>query len=171
MRPAGALAGLALALLVAAGPASATMVERMPLARVTKEAGRIVQGRVVEVHGGRDRSGLPATWITFDVSRTLKGRHRRRIRIKQYGTSGPLPDGGVSRISGLPRYVVGEEAVVFLRAASRRGFTSPVGLGQGVYRVVRRPAARALAVSDLPTDGPADLDELLGKVAELARTP
>jgi hypothetical protein len=172
MRPAGVLAGVAsVVLLLAAGPASATMVERMPLARVTKEAGRIVQGRVVAVRSGRDRAGLPATWITFDVSRTLKGRRARRLTIKQYGAATPLPDGTVSRISGLPRYAVGEEAVVFLRPASRRGFTSPVGLGQGVYRVVRRPAARALALGDLPTDAPADLDELLGKVTALVRHP
>ena len=31
----------------------------------------------------RDESGLPATWITFDVARTLKGESATTLTIKQ----------------------------------------------------------------------------------------
>src|SRR2546428_6621847 len=107
----------------------------MALARVTDVAARIVHGTVLEVRSGRDESGLPATWITLAVARTLKGPHQDRLTIKQLGVATPLPDGTITRIAGMPQYRAGDEVVLFLHGESRRGFTSPVGLGQGVYRV------------------------------------
>src|SRR5262249_15156613 len=127
-----------IALLAVAGPVRATTVLPVPLARVAGEAARIVHATVLDVRSGRDADGLPATWITLDVARTLKGAATSRLIFKQYGVADPLPDGTVARVPGLPRYAAGEEIVLFLRGESRRGFTSPVGFGQGVYRVARR---------------------------------
>jgi hypothetical protein len=154
-----------LALLVGpATPALATVVRLVPLARLAVEAAQIVHGTVVDVRSGRDGSGLPATWVTLEVARTLKGRRTARLTLKQYGTAEPLSDGTASRIPGLPAYGVGDEVVLFLRAESRRGFTSPVGLGQGAYRVSRagpRPRVRAAA------GGSQDLEEFLSEVTRL----
>ena len=86
--------------------------------------------------------------MSTSPARTLKGSVARQLTIKQFGTAAPLGDGSLARIPGLPRYTVGEEVVLFLRGDSARGFTSPVGLGQGVYRVVHRGARRAVQ-SDL----------------------
>jgi len=55
--------------------------------------------------------------VTFDVARTLKGRHVARVTIKQFGRS----DVALGRIPGMPTYAPGEEIVVFLRAESRAG--------------------------------------------------
>ena len=147
------------------------MVQPMSLERVAQEAGRIVHGTVVEVRSDRDESGLPATWVTLAVARTLKGPHNARLTIKQVGVAEPLPDGTITRVAGLPRYRVGDEVVIFLHAESRRGFTSPVGLWQGAYRVSHanvRPQVRGEHV----TGAPRDLDAFLAEVARLAaRTP
>ena len=159
---------LAAALLIArAAPTHGTMVERLSLERVASEAARIVHATVVEVRSGRDESGLPATWVTLDVIRTLKGPHDARVTIKQYGVTEPLPDGTITRLAGLPRYSSGEEVVLFLRDGSRRGFSSPVGLGQGAYRV-RHVGERPSVRRDAPPGGSRDLEEFLSAVAQLA---
>jgi hypothetical protein len=151
---------------VVIGPAGATMVRRMELDGITQAAARIVHGTVTHVQSGRDESGLPATWFTLTVSRTLKGAGARRLTIKQYGVAEPLPDGTIARIAGVPRYRVGDEVILFLHAARGSGFTSPVGLGQGTYRVSRtsqRPSVR----NDLG-ERRRDLDEFLSTVDRLA---
>ncbi len=152
-------------LLALAAPAAATVVERMSLERVVKESALIVHAQVLDVRSGRDADGLAATWITLAVTRTLKGPHRDRLVVKQFGVAEPLPDGVLVRVAGLPRWTPGEETVLFLRGESRRGFSSPVGLAQGVYRVERR-GGQARARSDTGA-GPTDVDDLLGKVTRL----
>lgn len=131
---AGVLGLLAVALAVPAGAMDAV---RLPFERVVDGAGTIVRGTVTAVVSGRDERGLPATWVTMDVQESLKGTARATLTFKQIGVAAPLPDGAVLRVPGLPHYAVGTEYVVFLRRPSRIGFTSPVGLGQGVYRVDR----------------------------------
>jgi hypothetical protein len=153
-----------------AGAARATTVLRMPLARVAGESARIVHAEVVDVRSGRDTHGTPATWVTLAVARSLKGGKARRVVFKQYGVAAPLADGTITRIPGLPQWQPGDEAVVFLRGESLRGFTSPVGLGQGVYRV-RRSGGRARIFAAVPralaAEAPEDLDEFLAKVKML----
>lgn len=158
---------LAAALLVASAASThGTMVERLSLEHVVREAARIVHATVAEVRSGRDESGLPATWITLDVIRTLKGPDGARVTIKQYGIAAPLPDGTATRVAGLPRYGPGEQVVLFLRGVSGRGFTSPVGFGQGAYRV--RGTGKHLRVRrDAPPGGTQDLEEFLSAVARL----
>jgi len=144
------------------------MVVPLSLARVTGLAARIVQATVLEVRSGRDESGLPATWITLAVARTLKGPHNQRITIKQFGVATPLPDGTITRIAGMPQYRAGQEVVLFLHGESRRGFTSPVGLGQGAYRV-SHGAAGAQVRND--AGGPRDLTDFLAEVEQRATAP
>jgi len=159
---------IALGLAVAAAtPSPATMLRPMPLERVTGEAARIVHGTVVDVRSGRDASGLPATWITLDVARTLKGRGGRHLTIKQYGVTAPLADGTFTRVAGLPRYARGEEVVLFLRGESRLGFTSTVGFGQGKYGVQRR-GRRARVRRRAPAGESRDLEHFLSEVERLA---
>jgi hypothetical protein len=162
-----ALRTLWITLVVAVAPAGATMlVRRLPLETIATKAARIVHARVVEVASGRDVSGVPATWVTLEVDRPVKGARAGRLTIKQIGTVDPLPDGAVAAVAGLPRYQPGEELVVFLRGESRRGFTSPVGMGQGVFRV-RSVRGRRAVRSDLG-DADQDLDEFLERVGRLA---
>jgi hypothetical protein len=152
--------------LVAADRGAATMVTRLPLDRVTQKADRVVHATVAEVRSGRDEHGLPATWITLDVRRAFKGGPRRAFTMKQYGTAAPLPDGTVTRVSGLPKFVAGDEVVLFLRPDSGLGFTSPVGLGQGTYRVRQAGGRRRVRAAE-PGAPSRDLDDFLGEVERL----
>jgi hypothetical protein len=142
------------------------MVTRMSLERVTLEADRIVHATIVDVQPGRDDTGLPATWITVDAVEALKGTAAGRFVIKQFGVGGPLADGTVMRIAGLPRYTAGEEVVLFLRPNSRLGFTSPVGLDQGVYKVSEDGSASRVR-STSAEDPEMDLQKFLGRVAAI----
>lgn len=166
------LAGLALAVSLAAAPVhAATMVKPMTLEEVTVESKRVVHAVVTEIVSGYDENGVPSTWTTFAVAETLKGDDVPAFTIKQFGVATPLPDGTIARLAGLPTYAVGEEVVVFLRGASRRGFTSPVGLGQGIYRVQRRgkrPEVRS--AEETGRAGGQDFETFVGKVKAHART-
>ena len=167
MRRALGIAGLATGIVLATTTLSqATSVQRLTLEQAVHRADRIVQATVTEMHSGRDEAGLPATWITLRIAQTLKGAQRKQLSIKQYGVATPLPDGSIARVAGLPRYALGEEVVLFLHPDSRRGFTSPVGLWQGCYRI-SRTAARPRLRRDVG-GGATDLDEFLSTVQRLA---
>jgi len=99
----------------------------------------------------------------------LKGSGSTYLTIKQFGVADPLPDGTVTRIAGVSRYAVGEEIVLFLRDDSPRGFTSPVGLGQGVYRVSRNRARKSVR-ADAQRAGMQSLDAFLSQVTQSPAT-
>jgi hypothetical protein len=135
--------GAALVLVASmAGPGRTMDVLRLALDEVVDRAGAIVHGTVVDVAPGRDADGVAATWVTVEVAECVKGHAGGRLTFKQLGTSEPLADGALFRIPGLPRYRAGEELVLFLHEPSARGFTSPVGLGQGVVRVEAKSGER-----------------------------
>jgi hypothetical protein len=67
------------------------------------------------------------------------------------------------RLPGLPRPRAGEEVVLFLHRPSGRGFTSPVGLGQGFYRVETQ-ADRRLVRRGVGPDAPESLAVFLDRV-------
>jgi hypothetical protein len=151
--------------------ASAAAMDALPLAfpDVVARADRIVHGTVVDVASGRDADGIPATWVTLDVSESLKGEAERRFTFKQLGVATPLADGTMLRLPGLPRPRPGDEVVLFLHRPSGRGFTSPVGLGQGFYRVEANAGSRRVARSVGP-DAPEPLAKFLDRVrAAVAR--
>ena len=150
--------------LVAIPAAATTRVRSLPLASIVKESGHILVGSVIDVRSGHDPQGAPATWITLEVSRTLHGPATQRFTFKQFGVAEPLADGTLGRVPGMPEYQVGEEVVLFLRRESGRGFTSPVGLAQGVYRVDREHGAPLVRGSG----GPEALDGFLDRVRGLA---
>lgn len=135
---------------------------------VVARAARIVHGTVRNVAAGRDADGIPATWITFDVVECLKGHADASLTIKQLGVDAPLADGTLLRVPGIPRYRAGDEIVVFLHEPSRRGFTSPVGLGQGLYRAEPASTGRAVRAA-LGAGAPEDLPIFLERVRRRAK--
>jgi len=163
----------AASVIVGVARAEATMLlQRMSLESVTAEAGRIVHGTVTDVRSGRDERGIPATWVTLDVARTVKGSRVTHLTMKQFGTMEPLADGAIGSVPGLPRYRSGEEVVIFLRTESAHGFTSPVGLQDGVYRVRTEGADRMLRGPDSDaraTAPPQKVDAFLDRVETLVR--
>jgi hypothetical protein len=93
------------------------------------------EGTVTETHSERDAgTGFAVTYTTFAVSDVLKGNVGTSYTIKQIG--GTLPDDKLQfRVEGVPTFVVGQDYVVFLAGVSSAGFSSPIGLEQGRFRV------------------------------------
>jgi hypothetical protein len=151
--------------------ADALMLRRMTLSEQVHEAGDIVHGVVAEVATSPDESGILATWVTVDVARTLKGPARQRLTFKQLGGTGTPVAGSLLHVADLPSYRTGEEVVLLLRRPSRRGFTSPVGLADGIFRVEH--AASGARVRDPQADAATtDVDALLRAIeAEMGRQP
>jgi len=102
-------------------------------------ADRIVHARCLQVAPHAAPSGLPMVEITLGVEETLKGPSEEQLVIHQLG-------GQWSRV--LPTCGPGDEVVLFLHAPSRLGLTSPVGMEQGLLRVVRAPNEPARIVGD-----------------------
>lgn len=169
MRPgARRLAAALAAALAVATPAASRDAIPLGFDELVDRAARIVHGTVRSVDPGRDAEGIPATWITLDVGETLKGPVATTLTYKQVGVPEPLPDGTLLRLPGLPRYRVGDEVVVFLHGESRRGFTSPVGLGQGLFRAEDGPKGRAVRAA-LAAGGAEDLPDFLARVRRRAK--
>jgi hypothetical protein len=153
-----------------AAGADALMLRRMTLGEQVREAGDIVHGVVAGVATSPDESGILATWVTVDVAQTLKGAADRRLTFKQLGGTGQPVAGSLLHIADLPSFVVGEDVVLLLRRPSRRGFTSPVGLADGVFRVEH--TASGARVRDPHAAATTELDGLLRAIeAEMGRQP
>jgi hypothetical protein len=138
---------LLVTIIIAPAAVRATTVLPLDLKELTAAAGRIFHGRVTAVRSGQDGHGLPATWTTFAVDEMVKGTAAATIEIKQIGGGGSV-DGRIFRIPALPSYAVGDEVILFLHPESAEGFTSPVGLGQGRFRV-RRGHGAPVAENDV----------------------
>jgi hypothetical protein len=177
-----------------APPARAMTILPLDLPALTQQAGRIFVGRVERVESGHDAHGLPVTWTTFAVEQTVKGPDGAHVTLKQLGASLGPADARVLPHPGLPRYQPGESVVLFVHPESALGLTSPVGLGQGCFRIrddhgaavvendvgnrnlgTAALAARALGAPSAPapdmTPAPLPLETLLGRVRALVEGP
>jgi hypothetical protein len=138
-------AGVALLLALATGSGHAMTLLPLDLPQLTGQAERIFVGRVEHVATGRDANGLPAVWTTFAVDEPLKGWQGAapgHVTLKQLGASfGGAP---VVPHTALPRYREGESVVLFVHPDSTLGFTSPVGLGQGCFRIGEHDGVRTV---------------------------
>lgn len=128
---------LAVAFLLLPAITHASRMRPVNLEEMVRLSGRIVQGRCVEVRVEQDARAGAVTVVTLQVDRTVKGKADRKIEIRLTGGLGP---GGRPEVVGMPRFLVGEEVILFLHRESRLGLTSPVGLGQGKF--VLRPDGR-----------------------------
>lgn len=137
-----------MALVAGIVPARAMTILPLDLPAMTGQAARIFVGRVEHIEAGRDAGGLPATWTTFAVTERVKGAVGDTLTVKQLGTSLAGPNGRVLPHPALPRYRVGESVVLFLQPESPLGFTSPVGLGQGCFRI-RTDHGTSVAENDI----------------------
>ncbi len=93
---------------------------------------QVFVGTVLSIQDDKALNGLRAFVTTFKVREIWKGNNTTgTISVRQVGTANPIRSGV---LADLPRFQVGETAVVFLRRPSRIGLASPAGLHQGVFR-------------------------------------
>lgn len=124
---------VALALLgttLAARPAGASLVLAMDLGQLAQQADRIVVGEVTSVRSAWDaKHERILSTIEVKVAEAWKGQMPGggTLTIVQ---PGGVADGIEMRVHGMPVFVPGERAVLFLRGATAQP-ASVVGMGQG----------------------------------------
>jgi hypothetical protein len=123
-------------------PSQAASVLPAQLDEIVDRAAVAFEGRCVANRTERDlETGLVVTYTTFEVIDRLKGAVAPTHTIKQIG--GSLPDDNIQyKVEGVPTFNVGEDYVVFLARASRKGFSSPIALAQGRFGIRQSQAGR-----------------------------
>ncbi len=130
-------------------PSEATSLKVMNLEDLVGNSQRIFSAVCQNVSSGFDENNLPYTSYSFLVTDSIHGvANQQVVVIKQFGLAEPIQlNNGVtqlSRIAGMPRYVAGQEYLLFLNRESRLGFSSPIGLLQGAFRVEGRGTSRTV---------------------------
>lgn len=125
-------------LMLAAGSARASQVRPINLEQMSERAAKIFTGRCLETSVTLDpQLGREITVVTFAVEQAFKGETEPTVTIKM-----------IDGIAGLPRFNAGEEVILFLYEESALGLSSPVGLGQGRFKVVTDKLGRRIALND-----------------------
>ena len=139
------VARIAFCLVWLAAPLAATTVQRFDLATLTANAERIVVGVCSQAKPQWVRGQIYTRYV-FSVSQTIKGPAISQLELHLPG--GHL-QGAVTRIVGMPVFVLGDEAVLFLTAANASGHPWPVGLAQGHFAIKRSTANRPRVFQEL----------------------
>lgn len=133
-----------LAVMVIAAPAWAqqgALTVPRNLQQLTDRAAHIVRGNVVSARVERHPElGLPMLVVTMQVRETLKGPGQQTFTFQQY----VWDYRDRMRAAG---YRKGDDVLLFMIAPSRYGLSSPAGMEQGRFRVVRDRLGRELAVN------------------------
>jgi hypothetical protein len=139
--------GLSIASLIAAlcigaaAPTSATVLIPVDLETLTREAGVIVHGRVVDVRGvlTAPRRNIESL-VTLEVIESVKGTTGQSVTFS-------VPGGRVGRfrriLVGAPEFRDGDEVIVFLNGRAP-AVPTLVGLSQGAYRVALEGSRRVV---------------------------
>lgn len=138
----GVLALLATVNLHAPPSARATVMVEVPLEDMARDAVAIVRGRVV--HSGthmvvRDGGIDPHTITSLEVTDWIKGQGGAVVQVRELGgLIGPGGQGGGMWIDGTPRYRIGEEVILFLRAdPDDAAYFRTYAMSQGKFVVLR----------------------------------
>jgi hypothetical protein len=130
-------------LLLVSGALHATTVERLTLGEMVKKADRIVAGRVISERTHWSHNGnLILTTYTIEVGETIKGQAARTVEVTTLG--GRIGNREL-RVSGMPAFDAGEEAVVFIEKSNAVSLV--VGLAQGKFSITNGEVSNR--VSDL----------------------
>jgi hypothetical protein len=144
-------------------PASAAMILKMNLAQLTDRADAIFRGEVLSAEPGTISIGggtLPTVTYRLRVDEAFKGRFEAKenaspeVEITMLGTLKAVDRSGrharlSSSLPEVPKLQVGESYVLFTTAPGESGLRSPVGMGQGSFRIYTAGNKTELAVNDL----------------------
>jgi hypothetical protein len=126
--------------------AHAAMVMPLYVEELTARAEKLFVGTCTKVEDGVNAQGLPFVEVTFTVAEGFKGPVAETVTFRQLDPTAqptralaPWKDGLVRESSpwsaaiaaGMPSYVPGEQAVLFLASPGSLGLTAPIGLSQG----------------------------------------
>jgi hypothetical protein len=172
--------GMLLASVTITAAAEATMVMPLSVEEMTARADKIFVGTCTKVEHSVTADGMPVIDVTFTVSESLKGQVGETLTFRQLDPTPQQPQDSTFQhqdalvrarpmwsaalLAGVPTYVPGEEAMLFLAKPGALGLTAPIGLGQGKLpvtmsangdRLVTNTALKntGLANSSLPESG------------------
>ncbi len=137
---------LLISLIVVATVLSTTKLQsltvlQLNLEQMTALSEKVFAGKCVGVQERKDKAGRPVQYVTFKVLEMLKGEPVSQVTFKQLGYKAPPLDRDTA-VQGffreMPTYSEGEEAVLFLSAEGKLGFTAPIGIYQGKFDVVNQ---------------------------------
>ncbi len=146
---------VAVAALVLARPASATVLVAADLGELVNDAQSIVHGRVVDTMSQwlDGRRGIE-TIVTLEMENALKGSAVRWMTFRvPGGQMGPYR----SFMPGTPTFSEGDEVIVFL-AGEGPAIPHIVGFSQGLYRVSVTGGTRAVQPGVPGPAGQSDAD-------------
>jgi hypothetical protein len=124
----------------------ATSAIEVSFTDLVNQADVIAVGTVTDIREHWDaEKKAPFTLVTFSNLTVVKGSPGTSFTLEFLG--GTMPDGLVMVIPGVPKFTVGEKALVFC-AGNRRDFCPLVGVWQGVLRVMTDPQRKIETVSD-----------------------
>jgi len=142
-------------------PQSQPLTKQLTLADMVKAAGVVVHGRIVQVteqpHPGY--ANIRTLRVRLEVIENILGAPGKELVFTQYVGAHRTswagnPQGNITqRRTASSEYAIGRELILFLYPSSKAGFTSPVGAGQGKFRVQRAPDGRRTAVNALGNHG------------------
>ena len=136
-----------LVLVLGASGGRATTVVEMTFSQVVDGAELIAVGTVSAIEETWDAArGMPFTDVTFSDVEVLKGAPGAAALTLRF-LGGPAPNGLTLAVSGMPRFAMNEQAVVF--SSGNGAYACPlVGWWQGLYRVVLDDERNVLVVAD-----------------------
>lgn len=144
-------------------PAGAGMVLKMNLSQLTDRADAIFRGQVLSAEPGKMSIGggtLPTVTYRLRVDEAFKGEFDAKenaapeVEITMIGAlKAAVRSGSQTRLPSslpeVPKLRVGEDYVLFTTAPGKSGLRSPVGLGQGSFRIYLGANKTELAVNEL----------------------
>lgn len=121
---------VALAMLVAAGPAASATFLEMSVEEVARSSDAVVRGRVVSQAARATRDGRIVTEVEIEVASAWRGAPARTVRVV-------VPGGSLGtvalKVDAAPTFEDGEDVVVFLARNGPKYSVSGYALGK--YRV------------------------------------
>jgi hypothetical protein len=110
-------------------------VRDLNLEGLCRSAGTVVWGRCTGVET-QDETLV----YTFTSHRMLKGGSADTVTLRMHKAA--------SRYARAPRFTEGQEVLLFLYPESDLGYSSPVGFGQGVFRIAETGSGEKTAVNE-----------------------
>ena len=104
-----------------------------------------VEQKQLDLNNG---SFMTYTEYTFEILQSIKGVSGEKIVLRQVGLAK-----GPGSIIGMPTYETGEKYLLFLREDSEYGLTSPIGLGQGAFKIFKASNGADLAINTFGNRG------------------
>jgi hypothetical protein len=134
------------------------------LVQLTSRAATIVRGRVVyaRVEPHPQYHNLTSVLVVMSVGNVLKGPARQTLTFRQFIWD-PRDRADASG------YRRGEELLLFLNPETDAGFTSPVGLTQGRFRVLRGATGEPMVVNGVKNRGLLQGAQILSSARRLSR--